>query len=163
MMSLRKYFIHIAISFMLSAYFFLSLPVSCAAAASEAVALTQEQYNQLLTALDEQETALSEALMIIEEAQSLLSESDYELTACQEELAEQKQELAQLKMLLKKQNLELIEASKQITAANAYLEKSKQEMIDNDKKHKQKENSLRGERAMWQIISILLGGAVIAK
>ncbi len=132
---------------------------------AQSITLTPKQSTMLLTVLDEQEKALNEALILLDEAQSQLDESETaltlsesELAVAKQELAKQKKELSALTMLLKKQSNELDLLSEQLTSANAYLEQAKAEFLLADKKHKQKENSLRCERTLWQIISIVLAG-----
>ena len=132
--------------------------------------LTPEQSITLSQVLTEQEKALEEALSLLSEAGVALEESETELNISLSELAQAKQELIKQKLEIKKlqtildeQKLELESASASIVNANKLLAQAKAEMEANEKKHTQKENSLRGDRALWQVIAIICGGVAIAK
>ncbi len=132
--------------------------------------LTPEQSITLSQVLTEQERALEEALSLLDEAEIALEESETELNISLSELAQAKQELIKQKLEIKKlqatlgeQKLELESASASIANANKLLAQAKAEMEVSEKKHTQKENSLRGERAFYQVLCIILGGVAAVK
>lgn len=151
-------------------------PIALAAPAQS----TQEPANpseMLLSLLREQETTLTQALDSLIEAQIALEESESQLTESQQELVtlrielrqvkteleRQKSEVRQLTAMLEQQKSALKSASNSIVLANESLAQAKTEMELSEKLHKQKEASLRTDRMIWQIISVLLGGAVAIK
>ena len=150
----------------------------CHAGQASALILEQEtQSTVLLNLLKEQEEVLGEALNSLIEAETALEESESQLTESQQELTRLKVELRQVKLelerqksevrqltaLLKRQENELSVASQSIANANDLLIKAKTEWEQSEKYHKQKESNLRNDRTMWQIISVLLGGAIAIK
>ena len=78
------------------------------------------------------------------------------------ESAMQKAEIETLRKELSELKTESATASDALLKANQYLQDTKKEIEANEAAWRKRENQLERQRLLWQIISVLVGGAGVA-
>ena len=132
------------------------------AAQKKALEESQAALTEAKAELSVSQTALSEARKLLEASQMTSSEAQEKLMQLLNESAMQKAEIETLRKELSELKTESATASDALLKANQYLQDTKKEIEANEAAWRKRENQLERQRLLWQIISVLVGGAGVA-
>jgi len=142
----------------LSAAFCLFLPCvgSCSEVAGPTYTITAAELETLeahLSALETNNKTLS----------AILSESGEELTQALNALTKSNEELMTLRNELTRCKAEAESARASLQTANEELQKAVQSLKESEAAHRRRENQLKRQRLLWQIITVIIGGVAVAR
>lgn len=91
------------------------------------------------------------------------TQSALDLIRVSKELKQSQKELQELKELLARLQAASIQTERDLTSSNDLLTKANQSLAVESKKMNSKINSLRRDRTVWEIVSVLLAAVAVIK
>lgn len=124
---------------------------------------SNRELSEARKALNASQIALSEAVNSLEVSQMTSSEAQEKLILLWNEYEAQGREIERLKKELAEQKKESLTAYESIARANQFLQDTREEIRENERRHAEIEGALRNRITAWQIVAALLSGYAIFK
>lgn len=132
------------------------------AAQKKALDESTKELSEVKKALDESNQASAEARILLEASQMTSDEMTLKLIALSEESKTQKAEIEKLKNELRLAKTESMTAYEAIVQANQYLSDTREEIKAREAEWQKREAQLEKQRLLWQILTVVVGGAGVA-